>query len=194
MPQNTRVTVSRCGTPSQRTCSQTRSQTKTRRQETHRPHTQGWRFAPDAILPGHRRAHWWVPGRTHTVQQSFTEEGRRWPETSSTRHHHNDKTKVTVTRLGYQHGSGGGLSKPQVHEATTELGDKNRRSTVRFRDVGVRWVRECGAQAQALRDNSEAPCTMSKKTVKVNPTHSTMTELKEAHRTSPTRRIRELKF
>ena len=29
--------------------------------------------------------------------------GRGWPETSSTRHHHNDKTKFTVTRIGYQH-------------------------------------------------------------------------------------------
>ena len=51
------------------TSSQTRSQAQTRRQETHRPHTQGWRFAPDAILPRHRRAHWWVPARTPTVHQ-----------------------------------------------------------------------------------------------------------------------------
>ena len=28
-----------------------------------------WRFAPDAILPGHRRAHWWVPARTPTEHQ-----------------------------------------------------------------------------------------------------------------------------
>ena len=25
---------------------------------------QSWRFLPDAILPGHRRAHWWVPAWT----------------------------------------------------------------------------------------------------------------------------------
>ena len=37
--------------------------------KTHPPHTQGWRFAPDAILPGHRRAHWWVLARTSTVNQ-----------------------------------------------------------------------------------------------------------------------------
>ena len=42
-------------------------------------------------------------------------------------------------------------------------------------------------KAQALRDNHMAPCTLSKKTVEVNPTHSTMTELKEARRTSLTR-------
>ena len=30
---------------------------------------QSWRFVPDAILPGHRRAHWWVPARTPTVHQ-----------------------------------------------------------------------------------------------------------------------------
>ena len=29
----------------------------------------GWRSAPDAILPGHRRAHWWVPAKTPTVHQ-----------------------------------------------------------------------------------------------------------------------------
>ena len=27
----------------------------------------GWRFVPDAILPGHPRAPQWVPARTHTV-------------------------------------------------------------------------------------------------------------------------------
>ena len=27
----------------------------------------GWRFVPDAILPGHRRAPQWVPARTPTV-------------------------------------------------------------------------------------------------------------------------------
>ena len=32
-------------------------------------HTKGWRSVPDAILPGHRRAHWWVPARTPTVHQ-----------------------------------------------------------------------------------------------------------------------------
>ena len=30
---------------------------------------QSWRFVPDAILPGHRRAHWWVPAWTPTVHQ-----------------------------------------------------------------------------------------------------------------------------
>ena len=33
------------------------------------PHNhKGWRSAPDAILPGHRRAPQWVPARTPTVQ------------------------------------------------------------------------------------------------------------------------------
>ena len=49
-------------------------------------------------------------------------------------------------------------------------------------------------KAQALGDSSTAPCTMSEKTTKVNPTPSTMTELKESRRTSLTRRIREHKF
>ena len=57
--------------------SQTRSQTKTRRQQTDRPHTQGWRFAPDAILRGHRRARWWVPARTPRVHQCL-HGGRPW--------------------------------------------------------------------------------------------------------------------
>ena len=30
---------------------------------------QSWRFVPDAVLPGHRRAHWWVPTWTPTVDQ-----------------------------------------------------------------------------------------------------------------------------
>ena len=34
---------------------------------THSTTTKGWRSAPDAILPGHRRAPHWVPARTPTV-------------------------------------------------------------------------------------------------------------------------------
>ena len=30
---------------------------------------QSWRFVPHAILPGHRRAHWWVPAWTPTAHQ-----------------------------------------------------------------------------------------------------------------------------
>ena len=30
---------------------------------------QSLRCVPGAILPGHRRAHWWVPACTHTVHQ-----------------------------------------------------------------------------------------------------------------------------
>ena len=36
-----------------------------------------WRFCPDATLPGHWRAHWWVQTRTPTVHQCF-HEGRPW--------------------------------------------------------------------------------------------------------------------
>ena len=42
-------------------------------------------------------------------------------------------------------------------------------------------------KAQALRDNSTSSSLMTTKTVEVNPTHSTRTELKEARRTSLTR-------
>ena len=46
------------------------------------------------------------------------------------RHAPRDTTKTTTPRfaaprLGYQHGSGAGLLKPQMYEAATELGDKN---------------------------------------------------------------------
>ena len=40
-----------------------------RRRNTSTSAAQNWRFVPDAILPGHRRAHWWVPARTPTVHQ-----------------------------------------------------------------------------------------------------------------------------
>ena len=66
--------VSQCGTPSQRTSSQTRSQAETRRQETHRPHAQGslcHRVTLDSV------AHWWVPARTPTAHQCF-HGGRPW--------------------------------------------------------------------------------------------------------------------
>ena len=63
-----------------------------------------------------------------------------------------------------------------------------------FRDVGVRLVSECGAQlrkhrhfATILQHHVRRP----RRPCMVNPTHSTMTELKEARRTSLTRRIRE---
>ena len=137
------------------------------------------------------------PGKdTHGLPTEW--EGRGWPETSSTGHHHNDKTKVTVTRLGYQHGSGAGLLKPQVHEATTELGDNVEEMIVSDRIVDPLHVFvtseygwsanvERSMKAQALRDNSTNLYMMSKKTVKVNPTHSVMTELKENWRTSLTR-------
>ena len=107
----------------------------------------------------------------------------------------NDKTKVTVTRLGYQHGGGAGSSKPQVHEATTELGDKIEEMIVSDRIVDslfvyVTWEYGGSAnlerivKAQALRDNSENSYMMSKNKVEVNPAHSTRIELKEAPRTS----------
>ena len=50
--------LSQCGTPSQITSSQTRSQAETRRQETHQPHV-----TLDSV------PHWWVPARTPTVHQ-----------------------------------------------------------------------------------------------------------------------------
>ena len=67
-------------------------------------------------------AHCWVPARTPTVHSAFTEGGRGWPQTRFTRHHQNDKTKVTAPRLGHEHGCGAGLLKPQIYEAAT---DKN---------------------------------------------------------------------
>ena len=46
------------------------------------------------------------PGKdTHGTPVLLRREGRGWPETRSTRHHHNDETKVVTPRLGYQHTS-----------------------------------------------------------------------------------------
>ena len=36
---------------------------------------EGWRFVPDAILPGHRRAPQWVPERTPTVHWGLNSSG-----------------------------------------------------------------------------------------------------------------------
>ena len=48
-------------------------------------------------------AHWWVPGRTtHGTPVPLRREAVSGPETQSTRHHHNDETKVSSPRLGYQ--------------------------------------------------------------------------------------------
>ena len=70
-------------------------------------------------------AHWWVPARTPTVHQCF-HGGRPWVAHNKLHaQHRNDKTKVIAPRLGYQHGGGVGLLKPQIFEAATELGDKN---------------------------------------------------------------------
>ena len=87
-----------------------------------------------------------------------TEEGRGWPETRSTRHHHDDKTKVTLTRLGYQHGSGAGSLKTQIQGTKSELGDKAEEMIVSdrivhplyvFVDVGAGLVNECGAHHES---------------------------------------------
>ena len=43
------------------------SRPRTTRPNSHHPPS--WRSVPDALLHGHRRAHWWVPARTPTVDQ-----------------------------------------------------------------------------------------------------------------------------
>ena len=41
---------------------------------------EGWRFVPDTILPGYRRAPQWVPAKTPTVHLGPDQrEGRGWP-------------------------------------------------------------------------------------------------------------------
>ena len=50
-------------------------------------HTKGWHSVPDAILPGHRRAHWWVPARTPTVHQC--------PQSGEVAQTHQKKTQNT---------------------------------------------------------------------------------------------------
>ena len=71
-------------------------------------------------------AHWWVPGKdTHGTPVPLRMEAVGGP-----RHVPRDTTKTTrprftAPRLGYQHGSGAGLLKPQINGAATELGDKN---------------------------------------------------------------------
>ena len=71
--------VSQCGTPSQRTSSQTRSQAERRRQQTHQPHARGWRSATESPC-----ALWHTDGSQegHPRYTSVsTERGRFWPET-----------------------------------------------------------------------------------------------------------------
>ena len=75
-------------------------QAERRRQQTHQPHARGWRSATESPCTlwhtdGSQQGH---PRYT----SASTEGGRGWPETQSTRHHHNDKTKVITPRLGYQ--------------------------------------------------------------------------------------------
>ena len=81
------------------------------------------------------------------------------------------------------------------HDATTELGDKIQEMIGSDRIVDPLCVfvtSEYGWSAnverimksKAFRDNSMNSKTMSKKTLGVNPAHSTTTELKEARRTS----------
>ena len=108
------------------------------------------------------------------------------------------KPKATVTRFGYQHGGGASLLKPQIYEELSVLGDEVEEMFVSDRIVDPLyvfvtsengWSANVGAhvKAQALRDNATNSKMMSKKTVELNPTHSTRTELKEARRTSLTR-------
>ena len=115
--------------------------------------TQDERFAPDAILLGHRRANWWVRAKKPTVHQCpHSVKGHPRPTTSCTRHHQHDKIKVTVSRLCYQHGS----LRPQIYEAPTDpwrqsweedckqqnrLFTVRRRSTVGHRLWSALWER-----------------------------------------------------
>ena len=77
--------------------------------------------------------------------------------------------------------------KPQIYEAKTELGDKAEEMIVSDRIVDplsvfvtseYGWSANVERTVKAQRDNSTNVKMMSKKTVKVNPMHSTMTELK----------------
>ena len=118
-----RITVYKCETPS-RTSSQTRSRMRRQidRRRTNRTHRVGALPQSHPGLCGTLAA----PGKdTPPYISASTEGGRGWPKTRFTRHHQNDKTKVTAPRLGYQCGSGAGLLKPQIYEAATKLGDKN---------------------------------------------------------------------
>ena len=61
------------------------------------------------------------PGKdTHGTPVPTLWEGGGWPTSSYTRHHQHDKTKVTASRLGYQHGCGAGSLRPQICEAPTD--------------------------------------------------------------------------
>ena len=82
---------------------------------TTQPHQQpqkGWRFVPDAILPGHRRAHSWVLARTPTVHQCLC--GGRPQVAPLAYDHEHDARRRNVhghatPRIPFAH-SGGGVA------------------------------------------------------------------------------------
>ena len=69
--------------------------------------------------------HCWVPAAVQPVPLRGEGRGRGWPAASFARRRQGGGAEVPAARLGYQHGSGAGLLKPQIYKGATELGDKN---------------------------------------------------------------------
>ena len=77
--------------------------------------TQSWRFVPDAILPGHWRAHWWVPAGTPTEHQSRPH--TRAHGIGSRNRHERARNRHEVTNMDlviHAHGSGACLVTQQM--------------------------------------------------------------------------------
>ena len=87
-------------------------------------------------------AHWWVPARTPTVHQClYGREAVGGPRHSSTRHHQQrqDQGYHATPWLPTWVAEASSL-KPQIYEATTELGDKAEEMIVSDRIVNPGYV------------------------------------------------------
>ena len=103
MSQSTSITVSQCGTPSQRT-KVTNTFANEDKTTVDAPTSRTGLALCSGCHPAWTEGTLVGPGKdTHGAAVPTEWGGRGWPTTSNTRHHQHDKTKITVTRLGYQH-------------------------------------------------------------------------------------------
>ena len=135
------------------------------------PHNhKGWRSAPDAILPGHRRAPQWVPARTPTVHwgpvNGEAVGGPQQPPKGEVPHAPELSTVVanplSIATVSCESGTSAKLVDTSVRLVGVEFGTSAELVGTSVRLVGLRIMNERGAR----RNECETRCWLTLKRVR----------------------------